>query len=87
MKRGNYSITHIGYLVIKTLAYFPFQCALNSGPVMAALLTSAKNNGIQTIENGMDCDAVVIWSALWYGRMAPNKKFTNTIEHTTNQLL
>ena len=41
---------------------------------MSALLTSAKNNGIQTVENGMDCDAVVIWSALWYGRMAPNKK-------------
>ena len=41
---------------------------------MSALLTSAKNNGIQTVENHMDADAAVIWSALWYGRMASNKQ-------------
>ncbi len=74
MKRGNYSIFHCGYLlVLKTLAYFPNQCARNSGPVIQAVLDSARCHGIRTVENSMDADAVVIWSVLWAGRMAANQ--------------
>ena len=59
--------------MIKTLAYFPLQCALNSGPVMSALLDSAVGAGIKTYENSMSADAAVIWSVLWNGRMAANQ--------------
>lgn len=56
------------------MAYFPLQCAQNSGPVIAAMLNSLRNAGIATMENNMSADAVIIWSALWSGRMAPNKQ-------------
>jgi hypothetical protein len=41
---------------------------------MQAILNSLRAAGIACHENSMDADAVIIWSALWYGRMAPNKK-------------
>ena len=59
--------------MIRSLAYFPLQSALNSPPVMGAILKSAQQAGIQTHENSMTADAVVIWSVLWAGRMAKNQ--------------
>jgi hypothetical protein len=59
--------------VIKTVAYFPLQCAQNSTPVMTAILGSLRTAGIATVENSMDADAVVIWSVLWSGRMVANQ--------------
>ena len=56
------------------VAYFPNQCALNSIPVMQAMLDSLRSAGHIPVENGENCDAARIWSALWYGRMAPNKR-------------
>ena len=56
------------------VAYYPNQCALNSVPVMQAMLDSLRSTGHTPVENGQDCDAVIIWSALWAGRMAPNKQ-------------
>jgi hypothetical protein len=56
------------------VAYFPLQCAQNSIPVIAAMLNSLRNASIATIENSMTADAVIVWSALWSGRMAPNKQ-------------
>ena len=73
MKRGNYSIFHVGYLVIKSVAYFPLQCARNSGPVMNAVLDSLRQANIRTEENSWDSDAVIIWSVLWSGRMEENQ--------------
>ncbi len=60
--------------MIKNIAYFPAQCAQNSGPVMGAVLDSLQARGIQTQENSMNSDAVVIWSVLWHGRMAQNQQ-------------
>jgi hypothetical protein len=60
--------------VIKSVAYFPLQCAQNSTPVITAMLTSLRNAGITAIENSLDADAVIIWSVLWSGRMAANKQ-------------
>jgi hypothetical protein len=60
--------------VIKSVAYFPLQCAQNSTPVIAAMLNSLRAAGITTMENSMDADAVIIWSVLWSGRMVENKK-------------
>jgi hypothetical protein len=60
--------------VIKNIAYFPLQCALNSRPVMSAVLDSLNAGGIRTEENSMTADAAVIWSVLWHGRMAPNRQ-------------
>ena len=59
--------------MIKNIAYFPLQCALNSRPVMSAVLDCLQASGIQTQENSMTADAAVIWSVLWAGRMAPNQ--------------
>jgi len=56
------------------VAYFPNQCALNSIPVMQAMLDSLRRAGHTVEENSMDSDAVVIWSVLWAGRMTENKK-------------
>jgi hypothetical protein len=56
------------------IAYFPNQCAQNSVPVMRAMINSLRRAGHTPVENGEDCDAALIWSVLWYGRMAPNKQ-------------
>ncbi len=60
--------------MIKNVAYFPLQAAGNSGPVMAAMLRSLRDAGIQTEQDSMTADAVVIWSVLWNGRMAKNRE-------------
>jgi len=41
---------------------------------MNAVLDSLQARGIQTQENSMNSDAVVIWSVLWHGRMAANQQ-------------
>ena len=56
------------------IAYFPNQCALNSIPIMQAILDSIRHAGHTIEQNGMEADAAVIWSALWSGRMAPNNR-------------
>lgn len=58
--------------MIKSLSFFPSQCALNSGPVIEALLRSARAQGIRVIDNSWDADAVLLWSVLWSGRMRQN---------------
>ena len=55
------------------MAYFPSQCAQNSGPVMQAMLDSLHAAGIVTQANSRDADAVIIWSVLWAGRMSANQ--------------
>jgi len=55
------------------VAYFPNQCAQNSGPVMQAVLTSLRSAGHTVELNSLDADAVIIWSVLWSGRMAANQ--------------
>jgi hypothetical protein len=59
------------------VAYFPNSCALNSGPVMSALLSSLKSAGHVCEENSWDCEAAIIWSVLWSGRMSPNQQVWN----------
>jgi hypothetical protein len=63
--------------MIKTIAYFPLQCSLNSVPVMGAVLDCLQARGIQTQENSLTSDAAVIWSVLWQGRMSRNKEIYN----------
>lgn len=60
--------------MISSVAYFPSQCALNSRPIMSAVLDSLQARGIQTCENAWDADAAVIWSVLWHGRMSNNEQ-------------
>jgi hypothetical protein len=55
------------------VAYFPNQCARNSVPVIQAMLDSLRGAGHTVEKDSLDADAVLIWSSLWYGRMAPNK--------------
>lgn len=56
------------------LAYFPNQIARNGTDVLNAILKSARRHGFTASENDFDADAAIIWSVLWRGRMAPNKK-------------
>ena len=77
MKSGNYTIAHVGYLVIKTAAYFPLQCAQNSGEVMAAVRGSLNQHGIEIRPQNWDSDAVIIWSVLFHGRMQENQQVYN----------
>ena len=55
------------------VAYFPNQCAQNSVPVMQAMLNSLRRAGHTVEQDSMDADAVIVWSVLWSGRMAPNQ--------------
>ena len=48
--------------------------AQNSKPVFDAFADSLSSNGHVVVDNTYDCDVGVIWSVLWNGRMAPNKK-------------
>jgi hypothetical protein len=56
------------------VAYFPNQCAQNSVPVMQAMLDSLRRAGHTCEQNSYDCDAAIIWSVLWSGRMARNQE-------------
>jgi hypothetical protein len=55
------------------VAYFPNQCAQNSGPVLQAMLASLRKAGHVVEENSQDADAAIIWSVLWSGRMSANQ--------------
>lgn len=59
--------------MIKNIAYYPLQRALNGGPPMNAMLSALRAAGIETQERGQDSDAVLLWSSLWSGRMAANQ--------------
>lgn len=41
---------------------------------MQAFLLSCQRQGLTCLENSLDADAVVIWSVLWSGKMAPNRQ-------------
>ena len=62
----------VKYLVIKTVSYFPSQCAINSVPVIQAMISALTDRGITVEVNSLEADAVIMWSVLWAGRMAPN---------------
>jgi len=55
------------------IAYFPSQCAQNSVLVMQAMLDSLRRAGHTIEQNSYDCDAAIIWSVLWAGRMTANQ--------------
>jgi hypothetical protein len=55
------------------VSYFPNQCAQNSVPVMQAMLDSLQRGGHTIEQNSYDCDAAIIWSVLWAGKMTANQ--------------
>ena len=59
--------------MIKSLAYFPLQVALNGKSIMNSFLDYCQAVKIQTQENSMTADAAVIWSVLWHGRLFANQ--------------
>lgn len=67
---------------MKTIGYFPLQCAKNSVPVLEAVLKALQNHGFKPVENSMDADMAFIWSVLWHGRMSQNKQ---VYEHYRSQ--
>jgi hypothetical protein len=59
------------------IAYFPKQTALNSESIWQGFLEGCIRLGLTPIENSLDADAAVIWSALWHGRMEKNLEVFN----------
>lgn len=57
----------------KTATYFPLQCALNSGPVISAVMRSLQRHGYEIENSSYNADIAVIWSVLWAGRMERNR--------------
>ena len=57
-----------------TVAYFPLQCALNSGPVISAAMNSLQATGFKVVSSQYDADVAVFWSVLWAGRMTDNQR-------------
>ena len=48
--------------------------AKNSGPVFDSFASGVRATGGTVVYNDINSDVAVIWSVLWNGRMAPNKK-------------
>lgn len=65
--------TIIGYLIMNISIWNNFG-ASNSGPVFSAFAEGAAKNNVKVFYNNIDADIHVIWSVLWNGRMAGNKK-------------
>jgi hypothetical protein len=59
---------------MRTVAYFPNQCARNGVPVMNAILEYLQASGYTVQPDSMDSDSAIIWSVLWNGRMKPNQE-------------
>lgn len=59
------------------MSYFPNQCAKNSTPVLAALINSLGQRGVEIKSNDFEANAAVIWSVLWHGRMKANQLVYN----------
>ena len=55
------------------ISYWPDNAALNSQPAMKTLLEAVSKTDT-LVENTIEADATIIWSVLWYGRMAKNKR-------------
>ena len=58
------------------ISYFPDQISLAGSPIMEKFIeTVRKTDAIKL--NDMNCDAAVIWSVLWQGRMIKNQQVYN----------
>lgn len=56
------------------ISYFAKQTALQSDPIWKSFLSSCKKIKIDPVEESWDADCALIWSVLWKGRMAENRK-------------
>ena len=61
--------------------------AQNSKPVFDAFADSLRSNGHVVVDNSYDCDVGVIWSVLWNGRMAPNKKVWEDFHNLNKKII
>jgi len=52
---------------------FPKYSARNAGPVLDAFVQGMNRHGVTVRDDSLDCDATVIWSQLWAGRMRGNQ--------------
>ena len=61
--------------------------AQNSKPVFDAFADSLVSNGHMVVDNSYDCDVGVIWSVLFNGRMAPNKKVWEDFHNLNKKII
>lgn len=55
-------------------SYFPKYSARNAAPVLDAFVQGLHRHGVTVRADSLDCDAVILWSQLWAGRMRPNQQ-------------
>lgn len=61
--------------------------AMNSKPVFKAFEKSLRDAGCTVVFNDMNADVAVIWSVLWHGRMAQNKKVWDYFQSQGKQVI
>lgn len=61
--------------------------ALNSKPVFEAFEHSLRSAGHTVVYNDMNADVAVIWSVLFYGRMAKNKDVWNSFRKNNRNVV
>lgn len=61
--------------------------AMNSKPVFAAFEEGAKKQGHEIVYNNLDADVAVIWSLLWNGRMAQNKRIWDHYQYNDKPVI
>ena len=61
--------------------------ALNSKPVFEAFEHSLRSAGHTVVYNDMNADVAVIWSVLFYGRMAKNKDVWNNFRKNNHNVV
>ncbi len=69
------------------LSIFPRFGAQNSRPVFAAFTEGAKKLGLNVVEHDETADILVIWSVLWHGKMAQNKKIWDEAKRTNKPII
>ena len=61
--------------------------ALNSKPIFSAFADSLRLHGHTVVYNTLGCDIDVIWSVLWYGRMAGNKDIWDRAQRENRKVI
>lgn len=69
------------------ISYFPEYTAKNAQPVLKSFLRGCYSAGHTFVQNDMDADAVVIWSVLWQGTMAPNRRIYQHYQHLNRPVI
>jgi len=61
--------------------------AMNSKPIFEAFAEGCRQEGHELVYNNLDTDVAVIWSLLWNGRMAQNKRVWDHFQYNDKPVI